>query len=163
MRALAAVAVLLLVFACQAPPPAEMTEAEIAQIEAEVMQFSEAWMDVWAKNDCEAGAVFLHPDNLSFLWSGQALNRAEWLEACIPIVANRESFSGSWTETSVQVLSRDAAVFVGTYSSTFSYVDDTPARHYPSSSQMGLVERTATGWVFTTIAGDSGSFEVVEG
>ena len=38
MRALPALAVLLLVFACQAPPPAEMTEAERAQIEAEVKQ-----------------------------------------------------------------------------------------------------------------------------
>ncbi len=35
MRALPALAVLLLVSACQAPPP-EMTEAEIAQIEADV-------------------------------------------------------------------------------------------------------------------------------
>jgi ketosteroid isomerase-like protein len=38
MRALAAVAVLFLVSACQAPPPSEMTDAEKAQIEAEAQQ-----------------------------------------------------------------------------------------------------------------------------
>ena len=38
MRAFAAFFVLLLVVGCQAPP-VEMTEAEIAQIEAEVMEW----------------------------------------------------------------------------------------------------------------------------
>jgi len=38
MRTLAAFAVLLLVAACQTAPPPEMTEAEIAQIEAEATQ-----------------------------------------------------------------------------------------------------------------------------
>ena len=38
MRTIAAFAVLLIVAACQAPPPAEMTEAEIAQYEAEVKE-----------------------------------------------------------------------------------------------------------------------------
>jgi hypothetical protein len=159
MRAFAAVAVLVLVSACQAPPPAEMTDAERAQIEAEVLALAQGWMDIWDENDCEAASIFLNPESLSFLWSGQALNRSEWLEACIPIVANRESFSGNWTETKVHVLSPDAAVFVGTYTATYSYVDDTPARHYPRTSQMGLVERTATGWVFTTFTNVNGPYE----
>ena len=38
MRYLVAVFVLLLASACQAPPPPEMTDAEIAQIEAEVLE-----------------------------------------------------------------------------------------------------------------------------
>ena len=41
MRALAAVFVLLLVSACQAPPPAEMTYTERAQVADEVIEWAE--------------------------------------------------------------------------------------------------------------------------
>ena len=43
MRTLAAFAVLMLVTGCQAPP-AEMTEAEIAQIKAEVLSMGDQWL-----------------------------------------------------------------------------------------------------------------------
>lgn len=55
MRTLAAFSVLLLVAACQAPPP-EMTEAEAAQHEAEVRQELTSLMDTW-KDACLRGDV----------------------------------------------------------------------------------------------------------
>ena len=161
MRTLVAFSVLVLVAGCQIPPP-EMTEAEIAQIEAEVMEFAEAWLNVWEQNDCEAGAVFLHPTQSSFLWEGKALSRAEWLEICTPFTENRESFTGHWNEVTVRVLTSDAAVFVGTYTDTIRFVSGT-LRTWADNSQTGLVERTPEGWVFTTLASTSGSYEDIEG
>lgn len=66
MRALAAVFVLLLVSACQAPPPAEMTDAERAQIEAEAKQaivgrFA-GFRDALLNGDAEGWVSFWTPD-----------------------------------------------------------------------------------------------------
>ena len=67
MRTLAAVAALLVVAACQAPP-AEMTEAEIAQYEAEVIQAIEGRVDGFyealRQGDAQAAASFWTPDAL---------------------------------------------------------------------------------------------------
>jgi hypothetical protein len=159
MRIIGTVAVLFLVGACQAPP--EMTEAERAQIESEVIEFAEAWMDVWEDNDCEKAAAFLHPDRLAFLHGARVLNRSEWLEACTPVVAAREAYSGTWTDTDVRVLTPNVAVFIGSFSSTTRYTDGRE-RHYPGIAQAGLVERTSSGWVFTTLASNTGLYEEIE-
>jgi hypothetical protein len=58
MRAVAAVFVLLLVSGCQAPPPAEMTEAERAQIEAEVNAIHAESLDAWRAVDVDRGLSF---------------------------------------------------------------------------------------------------------
>ena len=67
MKRLMAVAGLILLVGCQAPP-AEMTEAEIAQIEAEVSGLAEAWLSAWETGGpeeyCQATQAYLHPGHV---------------------------------------------------------------------------------------------------
>lgn len=168
MKALAAVVagifpVVALLSFCAAPTaPSGMTEADRAQIKVEVMQLADAWMDVWRVNDCELSRPLMHPDRMSVMWGGRPHKSVEeWMDHCTTTIANRAQFNGSWTDTIVRVLSSDAAVFVGTYSSSYEYRDGIPARHYPSASQVMRVERTATGWGVTRFENSNGPSEVV--
>ncbi len=165
MRMLAAVAALFLVAGCQAPPP-EMTEAEIAQIQAEVGQLAEGWMNVWRANDCALARGLWHPDHLTQPYAGTIARTVDdWIEDCNTSIANRASFSGSWTETGVRVISPNAAIFSGNWEGTFHYRDDTPPRYYPHSAQVILFERTSTGWgiVFLINSNDPAQPVIAEG
>mgnify|MGYP001822653937 CR=1 FL=1 len=165
MRVLLAVAVLMLVAACQAPP-AEMTEAEIAQIEAEVMQFADDWMDAWKdmESDCETAEAMLHPDHwVRITGSAEVRDISDWPDFCARSTATRAGFSGDWTETKVRVISPDAAVFIGTYSPTYHRTDDRPPRHYLTSVQRLLVERTDNGWGLSLMTNTNGPYEDLEG
>jgi ketosteroid isomerase-like protein len=67
-----AVAVLVLLSACQAPP-VEMTEAEIAQIEAEVEAATNEWWEVWsAFEDFDRFMTFV-ADEPETLWIADAV------------------------------------------------------------------------------------------
>ncbi len=140
-----------------------MTEAEIAQIEAQVLETAQAWMDVWEDmdTDCERGAEFWHPEHMVYFSSGEPTTPSSWLEVCNRLTQNRAGFSGEWTDTEVRVLSQDAAVFVGRQTGTFEYLDGSPTRHYPTGAQVILFERTATGWGITTFSNFNGPSEVV--
>ena len=68
MRALLAVAVLMLVTACQTAPPPEMTEAEMAQIQAEVEAVNKEHRDAmmagnveWIREQFTSDAVQMGP------------------------------------------------------------------------------------------------------
>lgn len=165
MRTFFAFSVLLLSAACQAPPPPEMTEAEIAQIEIEVMQLAEAWMDAWEdmETDCEATEALLHPDYWERLASGEARDISEWLDFCTRATTTRAGFSGDWIESKVRVISPDAAVFTGTFSPTYYRNDGRPPRHYLTSVQRLLIERTETGWGISWMTNVNGPYEDLEG
>jgi len=163
MRTLAAVSVLLLVAACQAPP-AEMTETEVAQIEAEVMELADTWLDTWrVEVNCDVGLPLLHPDWLAMPYEGEIINRDEWHEMCLMRTANVASATFDWTNREVRVLAPDAAVFIGSYSATWEYLDGSPAVHVPISSQGGVAERTPDGWVWTFYSWSPGQGEEVGG
>ena len=116
MRTLAAFAVLLLVTACQAPP-AEMTEAEIAQIEAEVMAFEESKAAAFSTLD---------PDRLMEFWADGDISTLNFGEDRIigqeGLRAFYENLLPSWAETqmswlpgcTIDVLSPELALFQGT-------------------------------------------------
>jgi hypothetical protein len=145
MRSLSAFSVLLLVAACQAPP-AEMTEAEVAQIEAEVTEWSEAWMDGWGpENRCEIITAFYHPDHANRFRGGEPRGRDGVREWCEATTGNWASFSGNWTDIDVRVISPDAAMFTGRYDGTWEYTNGGTG-HYPTGSHRILVERTVDGW-----------------
>ena len=76
MRTLAAFAVLLLVAACQTPP-AEMTDAERAQIEAEVTGMANRLMDLWNTGDWETHLSLYDSETLNMLWGPTLLDTHE--------------------------------------------------------------------------------------
>lgn len=115
MRALPAVAVLLLVSACQAPP-SQMTDAEKAQIEAEVSEWAEGFLAAFGE---------LNPDRLMRLWVGEnissvsgglRLTSAAELDGFYQnLVAGWASVEMEWLPGAVvDVLSPDIALFQGT-------------------------------------------------
>jgi hypothetical protein len=163
MRKTAALAVLMTVAACQAPP-AEMTEAEIAEIEAEVMGWAEAWLDGWeadTRTGCETNLALIHPEPVVFLTGGEPQRKADWFEYCLSMNAGLAGFSGEWIEKEVRVLSPDAAVFLGRYDGTFEEESGRILR-YPGAVQLILVERMADGWGLTLTEWSNGPSEVVE-
>ena len=114
MRTLAAFFVLLLVTACQTAPP-EMTEAEIAQVEANVLEAIEATFEAWRQLDVEGIMEGWHPTATSWA-SGARLRDFGWLtESNRGIAENYTKWEGGWLETSVTVLNPDAALFQGTF------------------------------------------------
>jgi hypothetical protein len=165
MRTLASFAVLMLVAACQTAPP-EMTEAEIAQLEAEVLEWADAWMaagEIPTPEDrCGAWRNLAHPDQVVRLRGGEPQGRAAWFDYCMGIQVNWQTFTGEWTETDVRVLSPDAVVFIGRSSGTWVHADGRVIR-YPAGVQRLLLERAADGWGFTMHDNSNGPSEVVEG
>jgi hypothetical protein len=150
MRALAAVGILMILAACQAPPP-EMSEAEISQIQSEVEQVAHDWIANWGDVDtCEIATGFVHPEYISISRAGVfARSLDEQRGNCELNRANRESVTANWTSTNVRVISANAAVFTGNWEGTFHYRDGTPARHYAHSATTILFERMDTGWGIT--------------
>ena len=144
--------------------PPEMTEAEIAQVQSEVMEAAEAWIDSWndVETDCETAIDSWHPEYMVYFSAGERVFGDDWVEVCNQTTANRASVDGHWTDTQVRVLSSDAAVFLGSYETTMGYVDGSPTRHWPTANQAILMERTATGWGISLFMNFNGPSEVVE-
>jgi hypothetical protein len=165
LAALVALGALFYFYTAPTTAPAEMTEAEIAQIEAEVLEWAEAFMDGWEAGTpdarCEANLALVHPDHVTYLTGGAPQRKADWFDYCMGVHENWASFTGDWTETSVRVISPDAAVFLGRYDSTGENVNGRVIR-YPAGAQLILVERTADGWGFTLHENSNGPTEVVE-
>jgi ketosteroid isomerase-like protein len=129
MKALAALAILLPVAACQAPP-AEMTEAERAQYEAEVEQAINArWDDyasMYAELDAETWLSFWTPDTRLFQ-PGLTLSGEEF-----PAFA-ADFFGGGGQTFALDVESfevfvhGDVAYQIGQYDDSFQFPGEEPA------------------------------------
>jgi ketosteroid isomerase-like protein len=116
MKLLAGFSVLLFVTACQTPP-AEMTEAEIAQIETEVMAFEESKAAAFSTLD---------PDRLMELWADGEISSVSFGEDRIvgrgEMQAFYENLLPNWAETklewlpesTIDVLAPDLVLFQGT-------------------------------------------------
>ncbi len=149
MRRLAAVALLTIPAACQAPPT-EMTEAEIAQIEAEVMATSDRLIDSWNAYDAEAFFGVYHPEKVSFAWGARVWKDHEALsDGWREVWSSGDSISVSWVERTVQVLDDEAAIFQGSTDLTVYYKNGR-IMHYPGTAHWtGLFEPAADGWKMT--------------
>jgi hypothetical protein len=79
--------------------PPEMTEAETAAIQADVLVAAEAWMDSWkdVETDCETAVDSWHPEHMAFYSGGIRVDRAGWTDYCNRTTAIRASWDGSWT------------------------------------------------------------------
>jgi hypothetical protein len=162
----AIVAVLALLFiATEQTAPPEMTDAEIAQIEAEVTEFGEAWLDAWGpgttEERCAAAQALAHPDRVVWMRGGEPRGPDGFFDYCMAIQRNWVSYTGEWTDPDVRVLSPDAVIFIGRTSGTWIHTDGRVIR-YPAGVVRFLLERTADGWGFTMQDFSNGPSEVVE-
>ena len=155
MRGLVVVALLGLMAACQGPP-AEMTEAEIAQIEGEVLEAMEARFEAWRQLDAEGIMEGWHPTATSWV-SGARLRDFDWLtESTRGVAESLTKWEGGWIETSVTVLSPDAALFQGTFDCRTTGNDGRILLWPGNAVWTALVERTEDGWKITKGANSAG-------
>jgi ketosteroid isomerase-like protein len=146
MRTLAAIAGVLLVIGCQ-PGTTKLTEAEIAEIETQILSIMENRFDALRDLDVESYARTAHPDLLTWPAGGQLMNRSQYKDALLAWAEGKESWSGGWIESKVRVLSPDFAVFSGTYTDTIRFSDGRHL-HWPEAVAVFLFERTPEGWKF---------------
>ena len=143
-------------------PSAEMTQAEIAQIEAEVLQVAQTFLDGFNELDMAKANETMHPDHMTFSYQGRIMNKADYREFLDGWVTNKESWQGHWLETNVRVLSPQAAVFVGTYTVDLMEYSDQPGRRYPQSAWTMLFEKTSDGWKWSMGGSSNSGYEAVE-
>jgi ketosteroid isomerase-like protein len=125
-----------------------MTEADRAQIEAEVMEAMDIFSDGFREMDMEKVASVAHPDLLAYPFVGQVLNWTEFREALLAWAEGKESWAAHWVDTNVRVISPDLAVFSATTVDTV-WFSDGRVIHYPSNATAFLFERTPDGWKFS--------------
>ena len=159
MKALLAILALLVVlglgwFLYSSPTaPAEMTEAEIAEIQAEVMEAADLLITGWNTNDVELFLTMFHPNKVSHAWGSQVYdNHDELSEQWLSVWETGDSVRISWTARDVQVLTDQAAMFQGS-TDLMLYYTDGRILHYPGTAHWtGLFEPSEAGWRMTTSA-----------
>jgi len=142
--------------------PPEMSEAERAQIEAEVTEAANGFLDSFRTMDAEVVGEWFHPTETSFVWGGTINDRAGMIEHLRSFMENFESWDGAWVETQVQALNPDAAMFQGEFGSTIHYANGQVLRWPGNANFTMLMERTPEGWKVTVGDTDNGPSEVVE-
>lgn len=161
MRALAAVAGLVLLAGCQAPP-AEMSEAEIAQYEAEVADAMAVVFEGWKEFDLEKAIAPFHPTATSWALPYAPKTYLEIREWTAGWFEDLESWDGTILNMNVRVLGKDAVAFQIAYECTITPKDG-PVMHYPGNAVWtGIMERTESGWKTTFGGGSFGDYEVIE-
>jgi hypothetical protein len=161
---LALIVVLGVAFVLYRSPPAgpEMTEAERAQIEAEVTEAAAGLLESFRTLDAEAVAEWFHPTETSWASNGTIYDRAGLIEFLGSFLEPIESFDGAWVETTVKVLNPKAAMFQGRYQGT-DHFKDGRILHWPGNANYTmLMERTPEGWKATIGNWSSGAGQEVE-
>jgi len=132
MKGLIAVLGLLLVlgvgfflYSSPTAPSAEMTEAEIAQIEAEVMQFAEAHLSAFGELDAEVLTSFWLEDNISSVSFAERMVGTEETSIFFDgLVASWQQTNSEWQPGSiVDVISPTMALFQGTSRQEVAFSD----------------------------------------
>ena len=148
MRTLSTLFVLSLLYACQTAPP-EMTEAERAQIEAEVSGMANRLMDLWNTGDWETHLSLYDSEALNMLWGPTLLDTHESFAEFMGFIENYPGWEGGWDNTFVKVLGPNSALFRGRYHTTLTDLEGVKTFWRPHWT--ALVERRADGWKMTVV------------
>lgn len=145
--AFAILAVIALLYIGPAPnaPPAEITEAEVAQIEVEVMTWSDEWIEGARNQDANAVASLLDPDKAQYVIN--ATLHSGW-EECVSalegLYSGWETWRGEWSGRSVEVLGPDVAALMGQTRGPLTLVNGTEGINQVRLSF--LLRKRADGW-----------------
>ena len=120
MRALSGILLLVLLSACagEPAPPAEMTNAERGQIQAEVLGWSDQWLAAASSLDAEGAAAMFDQSEAHF--TDGAVYQLNWramLEHSQELYGSWDEWQGEWSTRRVDVLAPDLALLVGETSS----------------------------------------------
>ena len=161
MRVFAIVAFFALLAGCQAAPP-EMTPEEIGQIQTDVIAVMEASFEGFRQQNPDMIMEAFHPTETSWVIGSVPRDYAYTADYVATGWEDVESWEGEWTEAKVEVLSRDLALFQGTYEVTIRRTDGA-IRHWPANaSWTNLLKRTEGGWKVTVGANAAGSYTRID-
>ena len=160
MRALAALALLVLVVGCQAPP-AEMTEAERDAIAAAIMDQTDAMISVWDARDWQGVPAFHHPEKTALAWSGTAYDYGSLVDRWETVGATYTGQKTVWTDRKIEVFSPEAAAFQGNFDLTLNR-EDGNVLNYPRCIWTAVFELHNGEWLQTFASYTWGGYNVVD-
>lgn len=146
MRTLAAIAVLLLVAACQTAPP-DMTEAERAQVESEVLTVGDQWLAAVNGLNPDVFLDLFDPADTHATDGYIYANYEEWAARIRGFFPNLGDVNLAWASKGVEVFAPDAAMLVGQTEGTRTRADGTTSDFAPGVTL--LVRRVGNGWKIT--------------
>ena len=168
MKALLAVLALLVVvglgwFLYSSPTaPTEMTEAEIAEIEAEAQEALDGMLEAWGELDCDKVQALYHPEFSWYAGTGRIIEYAGVRGACESFVEGKDAWKGYFTEMHLRVLSRDLVQFSNLMGDTIWFSSGRVVQWPGNCANVGVLEHTVQGWKQIVAAQKCGPSEVVE-
>ena len=145
----AALAILSLVTAAQTAQPG-MSDAEVAQFEAEVMDVMNELMVAWNDEDGPGSLAPFDADALHVVWGTAVDDTPEAFGDRIAESWERvPSWEGDWEYAFVRAINPSSAVFLGRYEATLSYADGRSFFWQPHWT--ALLERDADEWKITVV------------
>ena len=139
-----------------------MTEAEIAQIEAEVMAQTDGMLVAWNARDWNATLRFHHPEKTAFAWSGTVYDYDGLMARWETVGENFTAQNSTWNNRKIEVLSKEAAIFQGSFDLRVTRTDGTELYYPGNCVWTALFEPFNGEWLMTYIGYNWGGYEVVE-
>ncbi len=148
MRAFFSVSLALLLAGCGgdgAPVPQELTAAERSEIQAEVLDWADRYLEAAANLDFmgivllfdQADGHFLRGSRYWSTWDAMRVGMEE-------LYGGWDAFEGQWATRRVDVLSSDAAILVGELTGMVRFED---GREFENQAGFSFVlRRTPEGW-----------------
>ncbi len=128
MKALGAVAVLVLASSCQASPD-QMSGAQIAQIEGEVSAVGDQFMAAMNNLDVEALSALYDPSSMHGNdGTVYFATYDDWMAYIQQLFDSFQELSIEWTNTRVDVLAPNVALFVGQSGATLKRIEPGESR-----------------------------------
>ena len=94
--------------------PAEMTEAEIAQIEAEVLEWADLWVESSRSQDADAVVALMDPDEARYVVNSTFHSGLDdCRDALETLYQGWETWAGEWSGESVEALGPEVAFLIG--------------------------------------------------
>jgi len=150
MKALLAVLAVLVVlgagfllYSSPTAPPAEMTEAEIAQIETSVLAWSDQFMEAATNLDGEGVAALMDPDDTHFVSGAKYwATWAEYLSGSQEFYGGWAEWGGVWDARRVDILGPGVALLTGQATGPLALAD---GRRFTNRARFTFVVREAEG------------------
>jgi uncharacterized protein (TIGR02246 family) len=140
MKALLAILALLVVlglgwFLYSSPTaPAEMTDAEVTQIEAEVLSAGDQWLAAVNEANPDVFLELFDPSGTHATDGYHYANYEDWSAHVRRLFSSWEDVNWAWTSTRVEVFASDAAMFVGYAEGTLTRTGRDPSNVAPGAT-----------------------------
>lgn len=156
MRAITFATCAVLLGCAGGPAPVEMTNAERGQIQAEVLTWSDQWLEAVSNLDAQGAASLMdRADGHFYHGATYRANWQEFLAASEELYGGWDAWEAEWGTRRVDVLSPDAALLVGDAEGMVRYPDGTEADNRVAWSF--VLRRSEGGWkgLFGHVAGST--------